>query len=96
MCDQHFRQVPKPLGSPGVPWLDSYKASSVGGGGASAPQVGTGTCLQPAHRTGKFNYLPDWWQEGLGGALKELRVSESYWAGRSGFQRSYVECIMSQ
>lgn len=33
MCDQHFRQVPKPLGSPGVPWLDSYKASSVCVGG---------------------------------------------------------------
>lgn len=96
MCDQHFRLVLRPLGSPGVPLLESYKDSSMGGGGG---QQRLRWELEPAsyqHRTGKFNYLPDCWREGHGGTLKELRVSESYWAGRSGFQHSYVECIMSQ
>lgn len=35
------------------------------------------------HITGKFNYLPDWWQWGQDGTLKELKMSGSYWADGS-------------
>lgn len=58
MCDQHFRQVPKPLGSPGVPWLDSYKASSVGRGGGGISASGGNWNLPPASTQNREIQLP--------------------------------------